>query len=156
MALEDCRGLPGVNLNFTGTGADINRDGHLDIVSNQGYWSGRGDGTFNPVVPVLTHGGAIVAGDLNGDGWPEIVSGRIAAPGLEAAQSDGRGGFRPIEGHLMLEYLSALGILDYDGDSRPDVVFGSARLCIAPNTSGNPDVDVDGVPDTVDTCIDSD
>jgi hypothetical protein len=60
---------------------DINRDGHLDLVgddrANIYLALGNGDGTFQTelVLPVPGAGGVgdIAIGDVNGDGWPDLV-----------------------------------------------------------------------------------
>jgi hypothetical protein len=49
--------------------ADINGDGHEDLVTGYGIALGNGDGTFQPVVPYPTAFNEVLAlGDFNGDG----------------------------------------------------------------------------------------
>src|ERR1039457_3668750 len=67
----------------TGTGAvtlaDFNRDGKLDFATTGNSLAlGNGDGTFQTPVPLTTNPPPyrftdIGAGDLNNDGWPDLV-----------------------------------------------------------------------------------
>jgi FG-GAP-like repeat/FG-GAP repeat len=68
---------------YAGVIADFNGDGNPDLAAasfgNRGAVSvfyGNGDGTFQPVRDYKTKGSnadAIAAGDLNGDGWTDLV-----------------------------------------------------------------------------------
>jgi hypothetical protein len=55
--------------------ADFDGDGNLDIVSAVGGFLllGRGDGTFQPSQPLNVGGIAMVVGDFNGDGRPDLA-----------------------------------------------------------------------------------
>jgi hypothetical protein len=67
----------------TGTGgvtvADFNRDGKLDFATTGNLQAlGNGDGTFQTPVKLMANPptnlfAGIAAGDLNGDGWPDLV-----------------------------------------------------------------------------------
>jgi hypothetical protein len=60
--------------------ADLNRDGHLDLaVTNFGSREvsvllGKSDGTFAPEQRYGTEGSPVAAGDLDGDGLPDLVT----------------------------------------------------------------------------------
>src|SRR5207245_1888936 len=80
---------------------DLNGDGHLDLVATARLakpslhiWLGDGKGGFSPVSPTWTDigYGAIATGDINGDGFPDIV---VASHfgSVQTLLSDGRGGF---------------------------------------------------------------
>jgi hypothetical protein len=120
---------------------DMNKDGVLDIVAppprkavadqerpfifirdKDGKWK-NGNYTF-PRERKYAYGG-VAAGDLNGDGYPDIVlavhSGKIIL-----LQNDGKGGF--IDKPFPLEKLKdpfqsrTVQIADVNGDGRPDIV----------------------------------
>ncbi len=81
--------------------ADFNEDGNRDIVTNLGAQLGNGDGTFQSPVPLPGLGGgavfvnAIVAGNINDDGLPDIV-GLSSAGGTIASGLDTTAAFTSI------------------------------------------------------------
>jgi hypothetical protein len=121
--------------------ADFNGDGALDIVytsidhsdvTNNGIWValGNGDGTFaaSALVTTTPDGayGEVVAGDLNGDGFIDLVVANGDDPGtISILAGNGDGTFQaPIlldsDGQPMF-----VGIGDPDGDGDLDLVVGN-------------------------------
>src|SRR2546426_2444073 len=79
---------------------DLNRDGHLDLVATARLaspslhmWLGDGKGGFSPITPTWTDVGygALATGDINGDGFPDLVVANHFG-GVQTLLSDGRGG----------------------------------------------------------------
>jgi hypothetical protein len=124
--------------------ADMNGDGHLDIVhaaarktltppviflgDGKGHWRRWSEAKY----PRLNwdYGDAAV-GDFNGDGHPDIALG-VHLRGLMALQNDGKGGFIDIgkgldfhvPGNGREEGFSSrtLAVADWNGDGRPDII----------------------------------
>ena len=129
---------PGKEWRFNPLLIDINGDGHLDLVATARLaqpalhiWLGDGKGTFTPLKPTWTDIGyaALATGDINGDGFPDIV----AASHFGAVQtllSDGKGGFtekllRGQDGYV------AAQLADVDGDGHLDLILvGYAKVGI--------------------------
>jgi hypothetical protein len=148
--LNQGRGQFGDSVEYQASGAssmvvaDVNGDGHLDFVTNNGLiLLGNGDGTFTNG-PTAVLGGAIV-GDFNGDGELDLVSpgdpvsillgngdGTFQPPistgyGFNAAQGVGTGAFRP-DGRFDL--VGSGGLLwQVPADLHPrSLAFGQQRV----------------------------
>ncbi|MBC8353202.1 MAG: VCBS repeat-containing protein [Planctomycetes bacterium] len=123
---------------------DINNDGVQDLVT--GNWGsdnisilyGDANGTIGEQRTISLTGGvapaAIAIGDLNGDGWADLVTANSKSRDssedhtISVVQSDGLGGFHravvlPL-GHRGSP--SAVVIRDFNGDSRPDIAVANA------------------------------
>ncbi|MGB8582616.1 MAG: FG-GAP-like repeat-containing protein [Candidatus Sulfotelmatobacter sp.] len=144
--------------------ADVNGDGHLDIlVANQCVSAsncgssgvvvllGNGDGTFQPGVSYSVPGSnafSIVAADLNGDGKLDLVvseqcssSNNCNAGSVAVLLGNGDGTFQPSvsynSGGL---YAFGVAVADLNGDGHPDLVV--SNYCFSNSNCTNGTVDV--------------
>ena len=132
------------------TVADLNGDGHLDIVSaniDDGtltiYW-GDGKGSFGLAKNSGMKAGAgayrVLAADLNRDGVTDLV---VGGEGIVVAMGSGGGEFRVVEADPKLRKIRSphLPIVDWNGDGKLDVVAGPGEdgwltVCLGDNKGG--------------------
>jgi hypothetical protein len=87
--------------------ADFNGDGKLDLaVANTGFdrvdvYLANGDGSFQKPVPYLSGKGlhplSLLTGDVDGNGYADLVVSGIASNSVSVLVNDGGGGFRDVE-----------------------------------------------------------
>jgi hypothetical protein len=102
--------------------ADFNRDGKLDFATSTGMMAvGNGDGTFQTPVRIVA-GAAFnwaAAGDLNGDGWPDLVFTEATSNSIYVLINNQHGGFKQsvisTAAYGQGPYIVVLGDLNGDG-----------------------------------------
>lgn len=116
-ALEDQPFFPGI--------ADLNRDGHLDLVTAAGCDSvqiriGRGDGGFEAPLFFAPGGGPFLAiADFDADGALDIASTGYSTVGVLFGDGTGRS-WTPVQVSPLFAFGTAAG--DFDSDGRMDFV----------------------------------
>ena len=112
---------------------DLDGDGITDIAAaDEGFFSfsnrvtllrGTGDGRFLNVGFVVVGQGpvSIAAGDLNGDGRPDIVTANQSTSDISVVVSNAGGGYAPQVSYVTDFTPSAVIIDDFDRDGRQDV-----------------------------------
>tara|TARA_R110001606_G_C15383597_1_gene650711 strand:+ start:673 stop:1812 length:1140 start_codon:yes stop_codon:yes gene_type:complete len=130
--------LPGAYQTIQVAIDDLDGDGTVDLVfSNRGgegvmLYRGTGDGGFDGPVAIGADLDmeirAVAAGDMNGDGHPDILAGGIERPGV-IFLNDGSGNFvgRRAFGSADDE-MFGLELADFDGDGRLDIVVANDGL----------------------------
>ena len=112
---------------------DLNGDGSPDLAvanydtsslgGNVSIMPGNGDGTFQTAVNYTAGRNpcAVVIGDLNNDGKPDLSVVNSRSNSISVLLGNGDGTFLAAQNFVM-ESPSAIAIGDFNGDSRPDLV----------------------------------
>jgi hypothetical protein len=113
--------------------ADVNLDGHLDLVAANGgsdsvgvFW-GFGDGTFT-TIRTFPSGGvseAAAVGDVNGDGWPDIVTGNHEDSDLSVLMGNGDGTFARTGRYAVSGLPIDVALADIDGNGHLDAIVAA-------------------------------
>jgi hypothetical protein len=114
---------------------DMNRDGNLDLVGQStgrvGIALGNGDGSFQPMRTFVTAGGfpiRVAAGDVNGDGAPDVVTVDVEGNMLSLFLGDGAGGLgTPTPFAVAGDFAVGISVGDLSGDGRADVAAAGQR-----------------------------
>jgi hypothetical protein len=118
---------PAVNYNGASGGggvavADFDKDGKRDVLCAGTVYYGKGDGTLGLAVPVPGAGGPATVGDLDGDGYPDIITSDntnvIVVRG-------GVTGFQPAVSYTAGTAPLVIALADFNGDGKLDVASGN-------------------------------
>ena len=108
--------------------ADFNHDGKLDFATSGNLLAlGNGDGTFQapePIVATPPPGGFsnIATGDINNDGWPDLIITCAAPTNLYVLLNNRQGGFTQVPTSFG-SYTSQAVLADLNGDGNSDLVL---------------------------------
>ena len=112
--------------------ADFNRDGHLDLAvsTRSGVVSvllGDGHGGFGAASSWSTGLGsnALVAGDLNGDSYPDLAVSNFSSNTVSVLINDGSGGFLDPVDYATDTGPGRVAIADFQPDGIPDLVIAN-------------------------------
>ena len=131
--LQDGAGayVPSTPPNLTPTAvADVNNDGALDSIAGDGVHLGAGDGTLRPT-PVelpLALGvviSAIVPGDFNGDGKPDLAVTDFLSSRLTVLLGNGDGSFHDSGSYATGRRPDAVAAGDFNGDGLIDLAVAN-------------------------------
>jgi len=155
---------------------DFNGDGHADLAAlprlggGPRVWLGDGTGSWRESSTGLAYGqrscgGGLDSGDINGDGFPDLV---VAdhCQGIFVYLGDGTGGWKMVTRGLepsdlpvrqgrerMYTGVEDLAVADFDGDGYPDIVAGGSdeggiNVYYGDGTGSNWTRDATGLPST--------
>lgn len=123
--------------------ADIDRDGHLDMVTRHlfdrsvGVFRGDGKGGFarfpGGLMRLKDQPGALALADLNGDGMLDLVVTQDHADAVDVFLGDGKGGFTPASGSPFRAsgstepYTHGLHLVDINEDGKLDLITSNGH-----------------------------
>ena len=123
---------------WSAAAADFNKDGAPDIVSGPFYYLGpsftehriyRADRVYNPATeyaPDMVN----FAADFTGDGWPDILASEMGQGRPMDLYVNPHGEPRKWDKFQVLPKITTELVLmkDLDGDSKPEIIYGSSSL----------------------------
>ena len=120
--------------------ADVDLDAKLDLVAGHtgqlGVSLGDGAGAFggeflNPIGNgAATH--TLGVADVSGDGWPDVVVGRLQQERVFVMLGDGSGTFQSVSVHVLGHQGVDVELADLDGDGRTEMLTGLRNMAGQP------------------------
>ena len=126
--------------------ADLDADGHTDLVTPDEVRYGLGDGTFGPARDIDAWGfgaGDVTIADFNGDGRPDIATANSShvnypSDGGHVLLNAGNGSFQPARPYVSGRSPNSLTVADFNGDGKTDLVTanqGDPQQGVAPSAT---------------------
>jgi hypothetical protein len=123
--------------------ADLNADGHLDLVTANEYDNtvsvllGKSDGTFRPQMTFSTgnYPASVAVGDFNGDGIPDLVVANYDDYTVSILLGNGDGTFQPHVDFATGPGPNFVAVADFNRDGKLDLV-------VADNGNGGQQISV--------------
>ncbi|HEX7312217.1 MAG TPA: FG-GAP-like repeat-containing protein [Gaiellaceae bacterium] len=125
--------------------ADLNGDKKADLevtgVTGVFVLLNTGDGKFGAPRSYTTEAASytLAAGDVNGDGKPDLVTGNADHGAISVLLNKGDGTFGAPQGYATGKTVSSVAIADLNGDGKPDLVTADDQIdsiSVLPSTGG--------------------